>query len=60
MTRLFCTPSRARAKKSKKSGYLPILLYGVGTSRLAGIGHPIVEECRRLMRAPSQRAWDFL
>ncbi len=60
MTRLFCTPSPARARKSKKSGHVPVLLYGVGTSRLAGIGHPIVEECRRLTRAPSQRAWDFL
>ena len=60
MTCLFCTPSPARAKKSKKSGHVPILLYGVGTGQLAGIGHPIVEECRRLMRSPSQRAWDFL
>jgi 7-cyano-7-deazaguanine synthase in queuosine biosynthesis len=60
MTRLFCTPSPARAKKSKKSGEVPVLLYGVGTSRLAGIGHPIVEACRELMRPPSQRAWDFL
>lgn len=60
MTKLFCTPSPGRAKKSRKDDHLPILLYGIGTYRRAGIGHPIVEQCSRLTKQPSQRAWDFL
>ncbi len=60
MIRLFCTPSPARAEQSRRTGHLPVVLYGVGNSQLAGVGHPIVEECRWLTRAPSQRAWDFL
>ena len=60
MTLLYCTPSPTRARQSRKTGHLPVLLYGIGNSKLAGIGHPIVEECRWLTRKPSQRAWDFL
>lgn len=60
MTRLFCSPSPTRANQARKNGYIPVLLYGVATEKLAGVGHPIVEQCRLLSRAPSPTAWDLL
>jgi hypothetical protein len=60
MSRLFCTPSPKRAASSRKDGFLPVLLYTTGTPVLAGIGHPIINECRELHRPPSRIAWDFL
>lgn len=60
MMTVYCTPSPARARQAQKSGALPVLLYGVGGPKLAGIGHPLMEECRWLTRSPQPAAWDFL
>jgi hypothetical protein len=60
MTRVFCSPSPKRVSDAQKKGEVAVLLYGVGSAALAGVGHPIVEECRQLTRPPSKRAWDFL
>ncbi|WP_321477346.1 Qat anti-phage system QueC-like protein QatC [uncultured Paludibaculum sp.] len=60
MNRLYCTSSPKRAVSARKAGFLPVLLYTTGTPELAGIGHPIINECRELHRQPSRTAWDFL
>jgi len=60
MTRLYCTPSPTRAKRVRKEGFLPVVLYGSGNDQLAGIGHPVIDECRQLHRLPTTTAWDFL
>lgn len=60
MTTLYCSTSGIRARRVQEKGAFPVLLYGVGGPKLAGIGRPLVEQLRWLTRPPQRAAWDFL
>ncbi|HMH42986.1 MAG TPA: Qat anti-phage system QueC-like protein QatC [Pyrinomonadaceae bacterium] len=61
MRTVVATVQPSRANAARKRDAFPIVLYDVGTEKLAGVGHPLAEQARAFLPAPpSVTAWDFL
>jgi hypothetical protein len=59
-TRVLASPQPERAAAAQAEGCLGLALYQVGHPVLAGIGHTLPCEVRKLPIRPTVRAWDFL
>lgn len=59
ITHILATPDVKKAAAMSNGG-VGIALYHIGRPALAGIGHTLPREVRKLPQPPTARAWDFL
>jgi len=59
-TRILASPHIEHAAAARSNGGLGLALYQVGRPALAGIGHTLLHEVKKLPQPPSVRAWDLL
>lgn len=59
-TRVLASSDPGRALAARDEGGYGFALYHVGRPALAGIGHTLLDEVRKLHEPPTLRAWDFL
>ena len=59
-TQILASPHIEHAAAARSNGGLGLALYQVGHPALAGIGHTLLREIKKLQQAPSARAWDLL
>jgi 7-cyano-7-deazaguanine synthase in queuosine biosynthesis len=60
IARVLASSNPGRASAAREEGGLGFALYHIGRPELAGIGHTLLDEVRKLHEAPTLRAWDFL
>jgi len=60
MIRILASPQKEHAAAVQSHGGFGLALYNVGHPTLAGIGHTLLKEVKRLPQQPSNRAWDLL
>lgn len=58
--RILASPHIEHAVAARSNGGLGLALYHVGRPALAGIGHTLLHEVKKLPQPPSVRAWDLL
>lgn len=58
--RILASPHIEHAAAARSNGGLGLALYHVGRPALAGIGHTLPYEVKKLPQPPSVRAWDLL